>query len=550
MKNTAGDQTNATSAYLVGIVGDKNEKIAFTHDVSRYLRQLESRLTKPSEQRVQQTRRRPQIVDGCLNAFRLPEDVQGLHVNLFLDDPQSGVSRATDILLVARGQSSIQPVLELNETSLVRLRASRRLTHQDSTIWLRQVEGNVVEVIWEQFNGSAAGIMSSSYSQNLVYRWEETGFQKVGTLQPNQLAERLRDALALTRCGAIIPLRFKVEEPRPNQPAPDLATPAPSKAEDAKPAKAGWLADPITGCRLWDEAPKAGRAVHWSGECKDGLATENGTADWSLDGEPTEKDVVTYAGGRRTGKGATIYPSGNRYEGEFLNDKRIGHGSFTWSDGTHYEGEFIDGKRTGKGVMTWSNGNRYEGEFLNNMRTGIGVNTLRDGSRYEGEFLKNKWNGKGILIRSDGSREEGNFVNGVRSLDKLPPLPRGAGNNILAAIDATATEFSIKTQSAHEQAAARAYISGFSEKTKTLWHQLIRQSGKDVTHVHGQVVVQFTILREGTVEVAKIIQSAGNDELDHFALKSILLSAPAPPLAKDIPNDRITVRFSFAYIGS
>jgi TonB family protein len=346
---------------------------------------------------------------------------------------------------------------------------------------------------------------------------------------------------------SIASLPFVAQETPPDRAA---STPAPSEAEDAKPAKAGWLADPITGCGLWDETPKAGRAVHWSGECKDGPATGNGTADWSLDGEPTEKDVVTYAGGKRTGKGATIYPSGNRYEGEFLNDKRNGHGSFTWSDGTHYEGKFIDGKRTGKGVMTWSNGNRYEGEFLKNMWTGMGVNTLRDGSRYEGEFLNNKWNGKGVLIRPDGTREEGNFVNGVRALDKLPPLPRGAGNSIQSALDASVTEFAIKTRSAQEQAAAKAYVSSLSAKTQRLWYELIHQSGKDVNHVHGRVVTQFTILREGTIEDAKIIQSAGNDELDHFALKSILLSDPAPPLPKDIPNDRITVRFSFAYMGS
>jgi TonB family protein len=202
------------------------------------------------------------------------------------------------------------------------------------------------------------------------------------------------------------------------------------------------------------------------------------------------------------------------------------------------------------GVMTWSNGNRYEGEFLNNKWNGMGTNTLRDGSRYEGEFLNNKWNGKGVLIRPDGSREEGNFVNGVRALDKLPPLPRGAGNSIQAALDASVTEFAIKTRSAQEQAATKAYVASLSAKTQRLWYELIHQSGKDVNHVHGQVVTEFTILREGTIKDAKIIQSAGNDELDHFALKSILLSGPAPPLPRDIPNDRITVRFSFAYMGS
>jgi hypothetical protein len=220
VNNTAGDRTNAKSVHFAGLTGDNTEKVAFTYDVSRYLQKLESQLTKPSENRIQEAQQHPQIVDGCLNTLQFPEDAQGLHLNLFLEDPQLGISAATDALFAIRAHGTIQPVLELDGTSLVRTRGTRKLAHQDSTIWLRQTDGNAMEVIWEQFNKNAAGMMTVKYSQNVVYRWEETGFLKVGTLQPNQLAEHLKGALALTRCDAIIPLRFKVEEPGPNQAAP------------------------------------------------------------------------------------------------------------------------------------------------------------------------------------------------------------------------------------------------------------------------------------------------------------------------------------------
>ena len=220
VNDAASDQTNAKSVYLAGLTGDNTEKVAFTYDVSRYLQQLDSQLTKLSGNGAQEAQPHPQIVDGCLNSLQFPEEAQGLHLNLFLGDPQLGISAAMDTLFAIRAHGLIQPVLELGGTSLLRTRGSRMLTHQDSTIWLRQTDGNVMEIIWEQFNKNAAGMMTAKYSQNVVYRWEETSFLKVGTLQPNQLAEHLKGALALTRCDAIIPLRFKVEEPGPNQPAP------------------------------------------------------------------------------------------------------------------------------------------------------------------------------------------------------------------------------------------------------------------------------------------------------------------------------------------
>jgi hypothetical protein len=220
LSENAGDRTNAGSVYLAGVTSDNAEKVVFTYDVSRYLEQLESQVTKPSESRVPKALQQGQTLDGCLNTLQLPGGVQGLHLSLFLEDPQSGTSGATDTLFTIQAPTSLQPVLELEGTSLVRTRASRKVAHQDSTIWLRQTSGDVTEVIWEQFNRTFMGIMTADYSLNAVYKWEGNSFHKVGTLQPNQLADHLKGALALKRCGAIIPLRFEVEKLRPNQPAP------------------------------------------------------------------------------------------------------------------------------------------------------------------------------------------------------------------------------------------------------------------------------------------------------------------------------------------
>ena len=61
--------------------------------------------------------------------------------------------------------------------------------------------------------------------------------------------------------------------------------------------------------------------------------------------------------------GTLISPSGQRYVGEFKDDKPNGQGTQTWPDGQRYVGEFKDDERNGQGTQTWPNGQRYVGEF-------------------------------------------------------------------------------------------------------------------------------------------------------------------------------------------
>jgi hypothetical protein len=45
------------------------------------------------------------------------------------------------------------------------------------------------------------------------------------------------------------------------------------------------------------------------------------------------------------------YPSGEKYEGEFRDDKMHGRGTDTLPNGQKYVGEFRDNKRNGQGTM-------------------------------------------------------------------------------------------------------------------------------------------------------------------------------------------------------
>jgi len=92
--------------------------------------------------------------------------------------------------------------------------------------------------------------------------------------------------------------------------------------------------------------------------------------------------------------GTHIY-SGQKYVGEFKNNKYNGQGNLTFATGHKYVGEFTDDKQNGQGTFTFPNGEKYVGEFKND-----------------------SYNGQGTLYASNGSIiNQGNWTNGnlVRS---------------------------------------------------------------------------------------------------------------------------------------
>ena len=122
-----------------------------------------------------------------------------------------------------------------------------------------------------------------------------------------------------------------------------------SRAEDP-----GWVADSKSGCKLWNEEPRSGQSVVWSGGCQDGLASGSGVVTWSVNGVP-----------------------GDKYSGDIDHGKENGHGTKTWADGTIYEGEWRDGKRYGHGAQTWAaTGVHFDGAWRNGRPDGLGTETL------------------------------------------------------------------------------------------------------------------------------------------------------------------------------
>ena len=85
-----------------------------------------------------------------------------------------------------------------------------------------------------------------------------------------------------------------------------------------------------------------------------------------------KKTISNQVENRLTQKSVT-FPNGNKYDGEWENDKMSGQGTFTFSNGEKYVGQFKDGKRNGEGTFTFSNGGTYIGEWKDDKENGKGT---------------------------------------------------------------------------------------------------------------------------------------------------------------------------------
>ena len=72
------------------------------------------------------------------------------------------------------------------------------------------------------------------------------------------------------------------------------------------------------------------------------------------------------------------YSNGDKYDGEWENDKKHGQGTYTWANGDKYDGAWEDDKRHGVGTFTWANmRDEYEGGWRNGKRHGKGIMTIK-----------------------------------------------------------------------------------------------------------------------------------------------------------------------------
>jgi len=83
----------------------------------------------------------------------------------------------------------------------------------------------------------------------------------------------------------------------------------------------------------------------------------------------------------RHGHGILIaWPTGNLYEGQWMNDKLNGLARMIKTDGSVFEGAWVNDQQTGLGKMTLDNGTTFEGKFFQGRKHGHGKFQWEDSS--------------------------------------------------------------------------------------------------------------------------------------------------------------------------
>src|SRR5258708_39798053 len=84
-------------------------------------------------------------------------------------------------------------------------------------------------------------------------------------------------------------------------------------AQNARPTL---IADPKTGCQVWNLYPDPDDSIRWSGACVNGLAEGPGVLQWIVNGREEVRYEGEYRNGKENGRGVTTWAHGSRYEGE------------------------------------------------------------------------------------------------------------------------------------------------------------------------------------------------------------------------------------------
>ena len=113
--------------------------------------------------------------------------------------------------------------------------------------------------------------------------------------------------------------------------------------------------------------------------------------------------------GKKEGFGIFFDSKGNKYTGEWKEDKFDGKGRLISINGDCYDGDFKSGQIEGHGMfISKIGGYNYLGDFKNNKFHGKGKLIYDDNTTYEGNFSRGYMVGEGNLLFRDGSYYKGN----------------------------------------------------------------------------------------------------------------------------------------------
>ncbi len=123
---------------------------------------------------------------------------------------------------------------------------------------------------------------------------------------------------------------------------------------------------------------------------------------------PVRTTVGCVSGDCEDGKGVFVYPTRERYVGEFEEGDKHGEGAEYYADGKlKYKGNFRDNLRSDYGVYYYRNGDKYVGWFQKNVPNGKGTYYFADGDHIIGTFRNGQPTRDAALYDADGKKEAG-----------------------------------------------------------------------------------------------------------------------------------------------
>jgi hypothetical protein len=96
--------------------------------------------------------------------------------------------------------------------------------------------------------------------------------------------------------------------------------------------------------------------------------------------------------------------NGEKYVGEYKDDKRNGQGTYTFNNGNEYVGEWRDDERNGQGTFTFADGEKYVGQWKDGQPNGLGTYTFLTGHKFDGNFKDGQPNGVATFLNFSGTK--------------------------------------------------------------------------------------------------------------------------------------------------
>ncbi|KAM9848855.1 MORN repeat-containing protein 3-like [Aulostomus maculatus] len=201
-----------------------------------------------------------------------------------------------------------------------------------------------------------------------------------------------------------------------------------SKMVDAKTRKSGLHGPFITA-----------NGDRYTGDWKDNKRHGKGTQVWKSSG-------ATYDGewkfGLRDGYGVygILIPGKTHYEEKYSGywkiGKKHGYGTYFYSAKSRYQGDWYDDVRSGMGCMYESNGDIYDGEWSNDKKNGMGIIQFKNGDWYDGFWKDDLQHGEGVLYYVDkGQIYKGIWENGIAKQGSLSDIKGKDTNEVSSPAD-------------------------------------------------------------------------------------------------------------------